>query len=69
MNDVAVAFTEALAALMAVALNDILSRHTPIEHSNAAGPMVCVYDGRDWPCPDRQAIGTLLPDPTNRLLP
>jgi hypothetical protein len=40
----------------------------PRDPSTATGPLLCTYCAREWPCPDRAAVGTLLPDPSNRLL-
>lgn len=58
----------AVAALVA-ACADVAARHSPPKvASNADGPIICTGCGQEWPCPDRAAVGTLLPDPSNRLL-
>lgn len=63
-------------AQMASALAFIVERHRPDTFVNGAHQMyTCAACSQlagipiEWPCPDRQAVGTLLPDPANRLLP
>ena len=59
---------ENLAAL-AAACDNVIDRHRPPKvASNAGGPILCTDCGREWPCPDRAAVGTLLPDPSNHML-
>ena len=62
-------------AQMASALAFIVEGHRPDTFVNGAHQMLtCAACSQlagipiEWPCPDRQAVGTLLPDPTNRLL-
>jgi len=56
-------------AELAAACDNIVDRHRPPRvASNATGPILCTDCGREWPCPDRAAVGTLLPDPSNQLL-
>lgn len=60
-------------AALAMACAHIVDRHQPAEYSNATGPITCArcsLAGRpvEWPCPDRAAVGTLLPDPSNHML-
>jgi len=62
-------------AAMAVALANIADRHFPNVFSAAIQGPTCEHCSGlagmpiPWPCPDRAVIGTLLPDPANRLLP
>jgi len=70
-----------LLAKVTVAIDDIVTRHRPdpdriVRHTDPRPDTPqCAYcsdlAGRwiPWPCPDRAAIGALLPDPSNRLLP
>ena len=61
-------------AQMASALAFIVEGHRPDTFNAATQGLTCHACSRlagipiAWPCPDRQAVGTLLPDPANRLL-
>ena len=61
-------------AQMASALAFIVERHTPDTFNAAQQGLTCQACSQlagmpaMWPCPDRQVIGDLLPDPSNRLL-
>ena len=62
-------------ARMAAALADIVDRHTPDVFSASTQGLACACCSRQagipvpWPCMDRGAVGDLMPDPSNRLLP
>ena len=62
-------------AQMASALAFIVERHRPDMFSATTQGLTCqactLLAGIPiaWPCPDREAIGRLLPDASNRLLP
>ena len=62
-------------AQMASALAFIVERHTPDTFNAAQQGLTCQACSQlagmpvAWPCDDRQAIGDLLPDAANRLLP
>ena len=62
-------------ARMAAALADIVDRHTPDVFSASTQGLACAWCSRQagipvpWPCMDRGAVGDLMPDPSNRLLP
>jgi hypothetical protein len=59
---------------MAAALAFIVERHRPDVFSAATQGLTCqacsLLAGMpiEWPCPDRAAVGDLLPDHSNRLL-
>ena len=65
------------AARAAAACRDIVDRHVPIGSliDEPRSRLACAWcsdlAGMElpWPCPDRLAVGDLLPDPTNRYLP
>jgi len=62
-------------AQMASALAFIVERHRPDTFNAASQGLTCQTCTQTagipiaWPCPDREAIGRLLPDGSNRLLP
>lgn len=62
-------------AQMASALAFIVERHRPDMFSATTQGLTCQTCTQTagipiaWPCPDREAIGRLLPDASNRLLP
>ena len=62
-------------AQMASALAFIVERHRPDTFNAAQQGLTCQACSQlagipiGWPCPEREAVGTLLPDPANRLLP
>ena len=64
-----------LAARLAAVVEDIVYRHCPDFTNGTMQQLTCRYctrlSGRPiaWPCEDRQIVGHLLPDPSNRLLP
>lgn len=63
------------AARAAAACRDVIDRHRPLDGARDGSRLSCAWCSDlaglelPWPCPDRLAVGDLLPDPTNRYLP
>lgn len=62
-------------ARLVVAAADIIARHSPRVFSASTQTWICAWCSaqhgkpQHWPCPDRTAVGHLLPDASNALLP
>ena len=62
-------------ARLVVAAADVVARHSPRVFSASTQTWTCAWCSaqhgkpRHWPCPDRTAVGHLLPDASNALLP